>query len=113
LTFNDIFLRRRELFSSEAVRARLMEEIMTALSWNMPVKVNMPHSGMQTIHGPFAALILLMDEWPNMSGPAYVEARSRCRAALDGRKPPEEAREQFLLASAEANVLMIPQLSIA
>ncbi|WP_409558859.1 DUF982 domain-containing protein [Agrobacterium sp.] len=43
-------------------------------------------------------LILLMDEWPNMSGPAYVEARSACRAALDGRRTPDQARTQFLLA---------------
>lgn len=86
---------------------------MPALSWNTPVKVNMPHSGIQTVHGPFAALILLMDEWPNMSGPAYVEARSACRAALDGRKTPDQARAEFLLAATEADVSLTPQLHVA
>jgi hypothetical protein len=82
-----------------------MEDNMPALSWNTPVEVNMPHSGRQTVHGPFAALILLLDEWPSISGPAYAMARSRCRAALDGRATPEEARELFLTAAEEASVL--------
>ncbi|MCM2457583.1 DUF982 domain-containing protein [Rhizobium sp. CG4] len=78
---------------------------MSAVSWSIPVELRMPHSGMQTVHGPFAALILLMDEWPVRSGPAYVSARSSCRAAIDGREAPEETRERFVLAAREAGLL--------
>lgn len=86
---------------------------MPALTWNEPIEVNMPHSGFQTIYGPFAALILLIDEWPDMSGPAYVEARSSCRAVLDGRATSEAAREHFLQAAHEARLLLTPQLNVA
>ncbi|MDO5897198.1 DUF982 domain-containing protein [Agrobacterium sp. Azo12] len=78
---------------------------MSALSWGIPLELTMPHSGMQTVHGPFAALIFLMDEWPDSSGPAYVAARSSCRAAIDGRETPEETRERFVLAAREAGLL--------
>jgi hypothetical protein len=77
---------------------------MPTLSWNNPVEVTMPNSGSRTVHGPFTALILLMDEWPDMRGPAYVEARSACRAALDGRKSAEQAREVFMCAAREAHI---------
>lgn len=86
---------------------------MPVLSWDNPVDVHMPHSGRQTVHGPFAALILLMDEWPNMSGLAYPQARTGCRAALDGRTSTETAREKFMAVAREAEVLLIPQLNVA
>lgn len=86
---------------------------MPDLSWNTPVEVVMPHSGTQTVHGPFAALILLMDEWPTMSGPAYAMARSSCRASLDGRTTPEDARDRFVSAAQEARLLPQAQLSVA
>jgi hypothetical protein len=78
---------------------------MSATRWNQPVKITTPHSGNQTVHGPFAALIFLLDEWPDMRGPDYVQARSLCRAAIAGRKTPEEAREVFVRAAKEARII--------
>ncbi|KXG87302.1 DUF982 domain-containing protein [Agrobacterium bohemicum] len=78
---------------------------MPVAAWGEPVQISMPVSGRQTVQGPFAALIFLLDEWPDLRGPAYVRARSICRAAIAGRTSPEEARETFLRAASEANLL--------
>jgi hypothetical protein len=72
--------------------------------WLQPVQITTSQSGVQTVHGPFAALIFLMDDWPDMRGADYVKARSLCRAAIAGRKTPEEAREVFISAAREANL---------
>jgi hypothetical protein len=69
-----------------------------------PVKITTPRSGKQTVHGLFAALIFLMDEWPDMSGPDYVRARSACTAAIEGRTTLEEAREVFIMTAKEAHI---------
>lgn len=78
---------------------------MTIPAWGEPIIINMPLSGRQTVQGAFAALIFLLDEWPDLRGPAYVRARSMCRAAVAGRTRPEEARETFLHAAREAKLL--------
>jgi hypothetical protein len=73
--------------------------------WREPVKINAPISGDVRVDGPFEALVVLMDEWPNLRGAGYVRARSLCRAAIAGRKDAEEAREIFVVAAKEANLL--------
>lgn len=78
---------------------------MPISAWEEPIKITLPLSGGQTVQGPFAALIFLLDEWPDLRGPAYVRARSVCRAAVAGRTSPEEARETFLSAAREAKLI--------
>ncbi len=78
---------------------------MPVTAWGEPVKISMLVSGRQTVEGPFAALIFLLDEWPDLRGPEYVRARSICRAAIAGRTSSEEARETFVLAAHEAKLL--------
>lgn len=73
--------------------------------WREPIKINAPISGIVGIDGPFEALVVLLDEWPDMRGPSYVRARSVCRAAIAGRKNAEEARQIFLVAAKEADLL--------
>ncbi len=73
--------------------------------WKEPVKITAPLSGDVRVDGPFAALVVLMDEWPDLRGAGYVRARSLCRAAVAGRKDAEEARETFVIAAKEANLL--------
>ncbi|AXV15241.1 DUF982 domain-containing protein [Neorhizobium sp. SOG26] len=75
---------------------------MPQASWEKPVRVAFAHIGTQVVNGPFEALALLTDRWPDMRGPNFVRARSACRAALDGRRTPEEARLQFEQAVSEA-----------
>ncbi|OBZ93814.1 hypothetical protein ADU59_19125 [Pararhizobium polonicum] len=77
---------------------------MPNTKWSNPVEVGFAHKGSQVVLGPFDALICLMDTWPDLRGPRYVAARSFCRAALDGRKSPEEAREVFISAAKEAKL---------
>lgn len=77
---------------------------MTENNWAKPVEVHLDHSGKNAVAGPFDALVLLTDSWPNMRGLNFVRARSACRAALDGRKTPEEARKCFEEAVAEAKL---------
>ena len=63
-----------------------------------------PKSGDVRVDGLLEALVVLMDEWPNLRA-GYVKARSLCRAAIAGRKDAEEARENFVVAAKEANLL--------
>ncbi|MCV9996742.1 DUF982 domain-containing protein [Pararhizobium sp. YC-54] len=77
---------------------------MPNTKWSNPVEVGFAHKGSQVVLGPFDALICLMDTWPDLRGPRYVAARSLCRAAIDGRKSAEEAREVFIAAAQEAKL---------
>ncbi len=77
---------------------------MPQTSWQKPVEVVFGSLGTETVNGPFEALVLLTDRWPDMRGPHFVRARSACRAALDGRSTPEEARRQFEDAVSEARL---------
>lgn len=78
---------------------------MSNSRWSSPVTILSTEGGRQTVHGPFEALIFLLDEWPDKRGPAYVRARSACRAALAGRQGPDCAREMFLRAAQEAQIV--------
>lgn len=77
---------------------------MQQTSWQKPVRVAFGHVGTEIINGPLEALALLTDRWPDLRGPHFVKARSSCRAALDGRRSPEEARQHFEQAVSEAQL---------
>jgi hypothetical protein len=72
--------------------------------WQEPIEITAPLSGKQTVHGPFAALIFLLDDWPESRGKAYAEARDSCQLASAGCRPAEQARESFLRAAREAGM---------
>ncbi|MGV1822665.1 DUF982 domain-containing protein [Agrobacterium tumefaciens] len=78
---------------------------MSISRWSSPVTILSTEGGRQTVRGPFEALIFLLDEWPDKRGPAYVRARSACRAALAGRQGPDWARDMFLQAAQEAQIV--------
>ncbi|KXG84764.1 DUF982 domain-containing protein [Agrobacterium bohemicum] len=75
---------------------------MKLTRWTEPVEVNFDTTNKNVIAGPFDALALLTEDWPHTRGLNFVRARSACRAALDGRKSPEEARKCFEDAVSEA-----------
>lgn len=77
---------------------------MPQASWQKPVQVAFGNLGTEEIKGPSEALVVLTDRWPDLRGPHFVKARSFCRAALDGRRTPEEARSQFEQAVSEAQL---------
>ena len=72
--------------------------------WTEPVEVNFDKNTRNIVSGPFDALALLTGNWPLVRGLTFVRARSACRAALDGRKTPEEARRCFEDAVSEAKL---------
>ncbi|MGV2187356.1 DUF982 domain-containing protein [Rhizobium rhizogenes] len=77
---------------------------MRQIKWSNPIKIGFAHGRFQTVTGPSEALNCMADLWPDRRGPFYVAARSVCRAAVDGRKSAEEAREVFVSAMREAHL---------
>ena len=59
--------------------------------------IRLPMSGRQTIHGPYAALMALMLDWPKPS-PTRDVAMSACNAAIDGSGSVERAYSAFVTA---------------
>lgn len=77
---------------------------MKQVTWSNPIEVGFAAERSQLVCGPIEALRCLNDLWPDRRGPYYVAARSYCRAAIDGRKSAEEAREVFISAALEADL---------
>jgi hypothetical protein len=77
---------------------------MRQVKWSNPVEVGFIKGDARTVTGPSEALHCLSDMWPDRRGPFYVAARSMCRAAIDGRRSAEEAREIFMSATREAEL---------
>jgi hypothetical protein len=78
--------------------------IMRHIRWSHPIEVGFTQGDAATVSGPSDALHCMADRWPDRRGPLYVAARSVCRAAIDGRRSAEEAREIFISAALEANL---------
>ncbi|NLS01392.1 DUF982 domain-containing protein [Rhizobium sp. P38BS-XIX] len=79
---------------------------MRHIKWSNPIEVGFTQGGFQVVTGPSEALKCMANLWPDRRGPLYVAARSLCRAAIDGRKSAEEAREMFISATREAHLKM-------
>jgi hypothetical protein len=72
--------------------------------WSRPIEVGFGVSGYRTVTGPFDAMIVLTDLWPNKSGLRFIKARNACKAALEGRADAEAALSEFLAAAEEADL---------
>ena len=79
---------------------------MRHVKWSNPIEVGFARGSFQLVTGPSDALNCMANLWPDRRGPLYVAARSLCRAAIDGRKSAEEAREMFISATREAHLKM-------
>jgi hypothetical protein len=79
---------------------------MSNTTWQKPVTVTLPGTGRVEISGPFEALALLTEGWPTMAGRHFIRARVSCKAALDDRMSPEQARREFEQAVREANTFL-------
>src|SRR5215217_4147915 len=66
-----------------------------------PVVVQLPMAGRQTIHGPYAALMALLIDWPERRS-AYHRAFQLCTNALDDPALLQKAREAFQHACIQA-----------
>jgi hypothetical protein len=68
-----------------------------------PVLVQLPMAGRQTIHGPYAALMALLIDWPQKRS-AYYRAVKLCSIALDDETVKSRARQEFQNAAIQAGV---------
>ena len=77
---------------------------MRQIKWSGPVEIGLECGSPFLVTGPLEPLNCMANLWPDRRGPSYVAARSLCRAAINGRKSAEEAREMFISALIEANL---------
>ena len=76
---------------------------MHQVLWNRPIELGLTGGDICMVKGPSDALACLAGQWPHR-GPYYVAARSACRAAIAGRRTPDEARKLFIFAVEEAHL---------
>lgn len=79
--------------------------------WNddfdLPVPVRIGRTdGIRHIGSAREAASILLDEWPETAGPAYVEACRACLAAARGKSPVGRARSALVEAARETGILM-------
>ena len=75
---------------------------MPNTDWQKPVTVALPGVGRREISNAFEALAVLTEGWPSMTGQHFLRARLSCKAVLDERMTPEQARSEFEQAAREA-----------
>jgi hypothetical protein len=75
------------------------------IRWHTPVHVKKGLGQSEGITGPHTALEALRNGWPSTRGRHYEAARRQCEAAIDGHVRADTARETFIAASIEANLL--------
>lgn len=74
--------------------------------WKTPVEITIADAGRQTVHGPFAAAMMLSIVWPVRKGRWRDEAERLCIAAAEGNASDEEARRAFIAAVREAGIAL-------
>lgn len=75
-----------------------------ARKWSEPVVITIENLGRQTVHGPYAAAMMLSLVWPRKKGRKRDIAESLCISAAEGIMDPEKAREAFVAAVREAGI---------
>lgn len=84
------------------MRREMMEA--SGIRWNAPVWVR-GTAGVEPVRTPGEALERLNNRWPPYGGRRYRSARACCIAALSKQLEPNLAREAFVWASAEVEIL--------
>ena len=72
--------------------------------WKTPVELTLEGAGHQTVHGPYAAAMLLMISWPTQNGVERERAERLCLEAVEQKTKAAMAREAFLAAIEEAGL---------
>lgn len=74
--------------------------------WKTPVELTLDSTNHQTVHGPYAAAMLLMISWPTQNGKERERAERMCLKAVNERIDAADAREAFLSAIEEAGLTL-------
>lgn len=76
------------------------------MNWSKSVEVAFnPAREIRVISNLHDAAQFLLHKWPSKTGKAYSKARIACLNALEGHVPAYYAREAFVAAANEANIL--------
>ena len=67
------------------------------------VRIGRGHS--DTIRSSGDAFEALNNRWPGQHGPSYAKAKQLCSMAIGGMSSEDSAREAFIEAAIEANLL--------
>ncbi len=73
--------------------------------WSAPIHVRIGNGSSETIFGPEAAVEYLKYRWPADRGSHYLAAMRACSEALCRRESPDFARELFVAAAIEGDML--------
>jgi len=73
--------------------------------WSAPIRVRVGNGFSETIFGPAAAVDYLKHRWPANHGTHYLTAMRACSEALYRRESPDFARELFVAAAIEGDML--------
>jgi hypothetical protein len=73
--------------------------------WETPVIVRIGDGMPETIDGPKEALDQLSNRWPAERGPKFEVAKTACRLAIQRYGSLNEAREAFIAAAIEVDIL--------
>lgn len=78
--------------------------------WGRPVTYEEDdRGGYRTIRSTEEAARVLLDRWPVQKGKEFFEAQEVFLSVLEGKRLPEDARQAFLRAAAEADVFVRDQ----
>lgn len=73
--------------------------------WHTPVSVRIGHGQPELINSPHEGLSYLKTRWPIERADKYAAAKRACEAAIDRKGSSQVAREAFIAAAIEANLL--------
>jgi hypothetical protein len=74
--------------------------------WSAPVHVRVGDGPGETIFGPEAAVEYLRSGWPTRNSLRHSNALRACTAATNRTEPPDFARDLFIAACIEADLLV-------
>jgi hypothetical protein len=80
-------------------------EVRTDVKWLAPVWIRIGTGAPEQVQTASAALEKLTYRWPHQRGRHYLSAKTCCLAALNGQMPADMAREAFIHAAIEAQML--------
>lgn len=73
--------------------------------WPQPVLVRIGYGSSEVVDGPGRAIEMLQHRWPSRRGLHYERAKNACILAAARNSSPHVAREEFIAAALEADVL--------
>lgn len=86
-----------------AARGRIGNRFLP--EWTVPVRIQVGEGRPELVYGPAEALDILQNRWSSCRGRHHGEALRDCAAAIERSGSVSKARETFVAASIEADML--------